>query len=51
MVSNVNDEIYYLSRVCDIKEGAIEKLARLVNSKQVLNSRYKDYLNQKKKYR
>ena len=45
MVSNVNDEIYYLKRVLDIKKEARFELDDLIELKEILNINYNDYLN------
>ena len=50
-VSNVNDEIYYLKRVKDIKKDASEKLANLISLKSDLNQAYKYYLDSNQKIR
>ena len=43
MISNINDEIYYLKRVNDIKQDANYDLNYLIELKERLNDNYKDY--------
>lgn len=51
MVSNVNDEIYYLKRVIDIKKEAAEQLLNLIELKERLKEKYNNYLREKKNRR
>lgn len=51
MISNINDEIYYLKRVDDVKEQAGEQLANLIELKKALNDKYNKYINRPQKNR
>ena len=43
MVSNINDEIYYLKRMSDIKANSQEECIELVALKRELKNNYKEY--------
>lgn len=51
MVSNINDEIYYLKRVCDIKKDAYNELDNLIELKETLKEKYNNYLNMRERRR
>lgn len=48
MVSNVNDEIYYLKRMAGIKLNSEEECKELVALKNKLNKNYKNYISQRR---